>query len=115
MIENASPVGKSIGDKEIEIEEGSKYSGNGSPFPGQKKMDMELEGEKKQQMPPASVMTRLILIMVWRKLIRNPNTYSSLLGLIWSLVSFRSTSFSFFYQLIEMFLHILMYEIIKTI
>ncbi|CAA6654411.1 unnamed protein product [Spirodela intermedia] len=39
--------------------------------------------------PPASVMTRLILIMVWRKLIRNPNTYSSLIGLIWSLVSFR--------------------------
>ncbi|KAL8541034.1 hypothetical protein ACS0TY_002358 [Phlomoides rotata] len=30
-------------------------------------------------MPPASVMTRLILIMVWRKLIRNPNTYSSLM------------------------------------
>ncbi|CAN1828845.1 Probable auxin efflux carrier component 8 [Linum perenne] len=40
-------------------------------------------------MPPASVMTRLILIMVWRKLIRNPNTYSSLIGLIWSLVAFR--------------------------
>ncbi|XP_071725122.1 auxin efflux carrier component 3-like isoform X2 [Rutidosis leptorrhynchoides] len=40
-------------------------------------------------MPPASVMTRLILIMVWRKLIRNPNTYSSLIGLIWALVSFR--------------------------
>ncbi|KAJ4780135.1 Auxin efflux carrier component [Rhynchospora pubera] len=40
-------------------------------------------------MPPASVMTRLILIMVWRKLIRNPNTYSSLIGIIWSLVSFR--------------------------
>ncbi|MCD7451866.1 Peptidyl-prolyl cis-trans isomerase pin4 [Datura stramonium] len=34
-------------------------------------------------------MTRLILIMVWRKLIRNPNTYSSLIGLIWSLISFR--------------------------
>ncbi|PSR88164.1 Auxin efflux carrier component like [Actinidia chinensis var. chinensis] len=42
-----------------------------------------------KQMPPASVMTRLILIMVWRKLIRNPNTYSSLIGLIWSLVCFR--------------------------
>ncbi|KAL0446786.1 UNVERIFIED_CONTAM: Auxin efflux carrier component 7 [Sesamum latifolium] len=42
-----------------------------------------------KHMPPASVMTRLILIMVWRKLIRNPNTYSSLLGLIWSLVSYR--------------------------
>nr|WCB22846.1 PIN1C [Zizania latifolia] len=40
-------------------------------------------------MPPTSVMTRLILIMVWRKLIRNPNTYSSLIGLIWSLVCFR--------------------------
>ncbi|KAK4358408.1 hypothetical protein RND71_024018 [Anisodus tanguticus] len=42
-----------------------------------------------KQMLPASVMTRLILIMVWRKLIRNPNTYSSLIGLIWSLISFR--------------------------
>nr|CAB3490841.1 unnamed protein product [Digitaria exilis] len=38
-------------------------------------------------MPPASVMTRLILIMVWRKLIRNPNTYSSLIGIIWSLAA----------------------------
>ncbi|KAL3654478.1 Peptidyl-prolyl cis-trans isomerase pin4 [Castilleja foliolosa] len=42
-----------------------------------------------KHLPPASVMTRLILIMVWRKLIRNPNTYSSLIGVIWSLVSFR--------------------------
>nr|XP_043610393.1 probable auxin efflux carrier component 1b [Erigeron canadensis] len=44
---------------------------------------------KATSMPPASVMTRLILIMVWRKLIRNPNTYSSLIGLTWSLVSFK--------------------------
>ncbi|CAN4118660.1 unnamed protein product [Withania somnifera] len=44
---------------------------------------------KATALPPASVMTRLILIMVWRKLIRNPNTYSSLLGLTWSLISFR--------------------------
>ncbi|KAF8021295.1 hypothetical protein BT93_G1660 [Corymbia citriodora subsp. variegata] len=42
-----------------------------------------------KQMPPASVMTRLILIMVWRKLIRNPNTYSSLIGIIWSLIAYR--------------------------
>lgn len=49
---------------------------------------------KPKTMPPASVMTRLILIMVWRKLIRNPNTYSSLIGLTWSLVSFRYLSFS---------------------
>ncbi|KAH9738887.1 auxin efflux carrier component [Citrus sinensis] len=48
------------------------------------------QGEPKPTaMPPTSVMTRLILIMVWRKLIRNPNTYSSLIGLTWSLVSFR--------------------------
>ncbi|KAK6115454.1 hypothetical protein DH2020_007723 [Rehmannia glutinosa] len=80
------------GDKEIEIEDASKFPTNASPYSScQKKMDPE-EGEmmeKKTQMPPASVMTRLILIMVWRKLIRNPNTYSSLLGLIWSLISFR--------------------------
>ncbi|KAG0478747.1 hypothetical protein HPP92_013466 [Vanilla planifolia] len=44
---------------------------------------------KRTAMPPTSVMTRLILIMVWRKLIRNPNSYSSLIGLTWSLVSFR--------------------------
>ncbi|CAM8973373.1 hypothetical protein QQ045_030324 [Rhodiola kirilowii] len=44
---------------------------------------------KATSMPPASVVTRLILIMVWRKLIRNPNTYSSLIGLTWALVSFR--------------------------
>ncbi|KAE8009852.1 hypothetical protein FH972_006261 [Carpinus fangiana] len=47
------------------------------------------DGEKKQQMPPASVMTKLILVMVWRKLIRNPNTYSSVLGIAWSLISSR--------------------------
>ncbi|XP_039050527.1 auxin efflux carrier component 1-like [Hibiscus syriacus] len=44
---------------------------------------------KPKTMPPPSVITRLILIMVWRKLIRNPNTYSSLIGLTWSLISFR--------------------------
>ncbi|XP_068658502.1 probable auxin efflux carrier component 1c isoform X1 [Aristolochia californica] len=57
--------------------------------------DGDMQGSKghgdkgTKAMPPTSVMTRLILIMVWRKLIRNPNTYSSLIGLIWSLVSFR--------------------------
>ncbi|XP_013610397.1 PREDICTED: auxin efflux carrier component 2-like [Brassica oleracea var. oleracea] len=59
---------------------------------GKKGNDVEdggVGGPRKQQMLPASVMTRLILIMVWRKLIRNPNTYSSLFGLAWSLVSFK--------------------------
>ncbi|KAK4265562.1 hypothetical protein QN277_026596 [Acacia crassicarpa] len=80
----------SAGEREGEIEEGvrkSPYSSTGQT----KKVEMEEdeEGNKKQQMPPASVMTRLILIMVWRKLIRNPNTYSSLFGVAWSLISFR--------------------------
>lgn len=52
----------------------------------------KLGDNKAKVMPPTSVMTRLILIMVWRKLIRNPNTYSSLIGLTWSLVSFRLTT-----------------------
>ncbi|KAG7021686.1 Auxin efflux carrier component 2, partial [Cucurbita argyrosperma subsp. argyrosperma] len=71
-----------------------KGNNNGSSYSDfQKKMNIE-DGDyeqknNKQHMPPASVMTRLILIMVWRKLIRNPNTYSSLIGVIWSLVSYR--------------------------
>ncbi|KAJ6373851.1 hypothetical protein OIU78_029525 [Salix suchowensis] len=60
-------------DREMNGHEGEKVGFDGKPKP----------------MPPTSVMTRLILIMVWRKLIRNPNTYSSLIGLTWSLVSFR--------------------------
>ena len=60
-------------DREMNNPEGEKVGAAGKPKP----------------MPPTSVMTRLILIMVWRKLIRNPNTYSSLIGLTWSLVSFR--------------------------
>lgn len=42
-----------------------------------------------QEMPRALVMLKLILTMVGRKLSRNPNTYSSVLGLIWSLISFK--------------------------
>lgn len=53
-------------------------------------------------MPPTSVMTRLILIMVWRKLIRNPNTYSSLIGLTWSLISFRYETLNPFYSMLEL-------------
>ncbi|MED6216505.1 protein that induces appearance of [PIN+] prion when overproduced [Stylosanthes scabra] len=88
LIENMSPGRR--GDREVEIEEGGK-SPYSSSCHQKKVVDMEEgDGKKnKQHMPPASVMTRLILIMVWRKLIRNPNTYSSLLGLTWSLISFR--------------------------
>ncbi|KAL9330353.1 hypothetical protein ACSQ67_005356 [Phaseolus vulgaris] len=65
--------GFSFGKREIENEHEGEKAGNRNP----------------KTMPPTSVMTRLILIMVWRKLIRNPNTYSSLIGLTWSLISFR--------------------------
>lgn len=93
LIEHMTPTAKVSGDKDLEIEEGSKFPTSGSPFSCQKKANMEEgDGSRKQQMPPASVMTRLILIMVWRKLIRNPNTYSSLFGLTWSLISFRYIS-----------------------
>ncbi|KAK9671191.1 hypothetical protein RND81_12G012300 [Saponaria officinalis] len=44
---------------------------------------------KRSTMPSAGVMLRLILVMVWRKLVRNPNTYSGLIALIWSFISFR--------------------------
>ncbi|XP_010913714.1 auxin efflux carrier component 2 [Elaeis guineensis] len=93
---NASPIRKAGVNGELEIEDGCKsLEGKfpASPFVAQKK-GADTGGvaglvESNHRMPPASVMTRLILIMVWRKLIRNPNTYSSLLGLVWSLVSFR--------------------------
>ncbi|XP_024024164.1 auxin efflux carrier component 2 [Morus notabilis] len=104
--ENMSPAGKMVGSDQRDHltdtdhhQEGSnnsninnsKFPMGSSPYTCQKKVDVaEGEiGQKKQQMPPASVMTRLILIMVWRKLIRNPNTYSSLFGLAWSLISFK--------------------------
>eukprot|EP00250_Pteridium_aquilinum_P016540 c23150_g1_i1 orf=131-2491(-) len=41
------------------------------------------------RMPSSNVMIKLILQMVARKLIRNPNTYASLVGVTWSLISFR--------------------------
>nr|WIC44226.1 auxin efflux carrier [Ceratopteris pteridoides] len=44
---------------------------------------------KPQEMPAAPVLAKLILRMVGRKLLQNPNTYSSLLGIVWSLIAFR--------------------------
>ncbi|KAI4348586.1 hypothetical protein L6164_009294 [Bauhinia variegata] len=70
--------------------EGPVLSKLGSSSTAELHPKTEAQGEPKPtSMPPTSVMTRLILIMVWRKLIRNPNTYSSLFGLTWSLVSFK--------------------------
>ncbi|XP_073290048.1 auxin efflux carrier component 6-like isoform X2 [Primulina huaijiensis] len=50
----------------------------------------DMKGEPaNHEMPRAVVMLRIILIVVGRKLSRNPNTYSSVLGLLWSLISFK--------------------------
>ncbi|XP_021816011.1 auxin efflux carrier component 2-like [Prunus avium] len=91
LILNMSPGRKMSEDRVLEIEEGSKFPASASPYSSfRKKVDMEDGGvAKKHQMLPASVMIRLILIMIWRKLIRNPNTYASLLGLAWSLISYK--------------------------
>ncbi|CAN1121550.1 Probable auxin efflux carrier component 1c [Linum perenne] len=51
-----------------------------------KEMDDDYDESKKGA--PKGVMGRLVMIMVWKKLIRNPNTYASLLGIFWSLLSF---------------------------
>jgi auxin efflux carrier family len=104
------------GDVGLEIEDGmmkspatglgAKFPVSGSPYVAPRKKGADVPGleEAAHPMPPASVMTRLILIMVWRKLIRNPNTYSSLIGLVWSLVSFRYTS-QFQFYCISRFMH----------
>ncbi|MQL70617.1 hypothetical protein Taro_002940, partial [Colocasia esculenta] len=39
--------------------------------------------------PQRKVKVRLVLLKVWQKLIRNPNTYSSCAGVMWALISFR--------------------------
>ncbi|XP_052158131.1 auxin efflux carrier component 2 [Oryza glaberrima] len=98
---SVTPAAKN-GGGEVEIEDGlkspaaglaAKFPVSGSPYVAPRKKgggaDVPGLAEAAHPMPPTSVMTRLILIMVWRKLIRNPNTYSSLIGLVWSLVSFR--------------------------
>ncbi|KAL1217443.1 Auxin efflux carrier component 2 [Cardamine amara subsp. amara] len=92
LIENMTPGRKGHVEMDQDGNNEGKSGVSSSPYMGKKGSDMEdggPGGPRKQQMPPASVMTRLILIMVWRKLIRNPNTYSSLIGLAWSLVSFK--------------------------
>lgn len=48
----------------------------------------EAVGERNES-PPAVVMINLILNMVWRKLVRNPNTYASVIGISWALTSYR--------------------------
>ncbi|XP_031259392.1 auxin efflux carrier component 6 [Pistacia vera] len=72
---------KDVAEKEISFRDNAKI-----PMPE----DTEArEAATDQKMPHALVMIRLILTVVGRKLSRNPNTYSSVLGLLWSLISFK--------------------------
>ncbi|KAL3578382.1 hypothetical protein D5086_019886 [Populus alba] len=81
--------GDDVDQREKEGPTGLNKLGSSSTAELQPKAAEAPDSGGSRKMPPASVMTRLILIMVWRKLIRNPNTYSSLIGLTWSLVAFR--------------------------
>ncbi|KAL3845448.1 hypothetical protein ACJIZ3_002851 [Penstemon smallii] len=71
-----------FGDKDLSFRDCSNI------IPMQEGSDMKGTSTN-QEMPRALVMLRLILIVVGRKLSRNPNTYSSVLGLLWSLISFK--------------------------
>lgn len=81
--------GKENREEYMEREDFSFGNGGGHEGGDEKMEESTVKVGRATTMPPTSVMTRLILIMVWRKLIRNPNTYSSLIGLVWSLISFR--------------------------
>lgn len=70
-----------LSEKEISFRDSSKI-----PMPDEAESK---EAAANQKMPHALVMLRLILTVVGRKLSRNPNTYSSVLGVLWSLISFK--------------------------
>ncbi|KAK3134757.1 hypothetical protein QOZ80_5BG0410350 [Eleusine coracana subsp. coracana] len=67
----------------------AKVESGSTTMEQQQQQHKEKKDGRGQQTAPAGVMARLILTMVWRRLIRNPNTYASLVGLVWSLVAFR--------------------------
>ncbi|KAG9451830.1 hypothetical protein H6P81_004734 [Aristolochia fimbriata] len=57
-------------------------------------VEPEMQGEEQTQREEqpktsTSLKVKLILLMVWRKLIKNPNTYATLAGLSWASISFR--------------------------
>ncbi|MED6155446.1 hypothetical protein PIB30_005298 [Stylosanthes scabra] len=62
---------------------------NNAPHVSDQTDDDSKAGGNKQQMASILVMTKLTLIMAWKKLIKTPNIWASILGLIWSLVAFR--------------------------
>ncbi|KAL3725662.1 hypothetical protein ACJRO7_030661 [Eucalyptus globulus] len=85
--ENASKMS----DEERNAENASKMSDEERNAENASKMSDEERNAVNAELgrPPLTVMTRLVLLMVWRKLIVNPNIYSSVIGLAWSLLSFK--------------------------
>ncbi|EEF36244.1 Auxin efflux carrier component, putative [Ricinus communis] len=81
--QNGGAGSKDITEKEISFRDSSK-----TPAADEEET-IAKDATNVQEMPGALVMIRLILIVVGRKLSRNPNTYSSVLGLLWSLISFK--------------------------
>lgn len=87
----------SVPEKEISFRDALKVAPSPTAAGGAGSMEEGVAGKDtapvaaigKQEMPSATVMVRLILTVVGRKLSRNPNTYSSILGLVWSLISFK--------------------------
>lgn len=77
MVWESPAEGHDVGDKDLSFRDCTKIEmHDGSDITN-------------QEMPRALVMLKLILVVVGRKLSRNPNTYSSVLGLLWSLISFK--------------------------
>ncbi|KAH9757398.1 auxin efflux carrier component 6 [Citrus sinensis] len=86
VFRNPSPVvpgGRMVWDSPGKYQ-GDRQAGKDAPDEAESK-----EAAINQKMPHALVMLRLILTVVGRKLSRNPNTYSSVLGVLWSLISFK--------------------------
>ncbi|KAL3641708.1 Auxin efflux carrier component 6 [Castilleja foliolosa] len=93
VFRQASPVVKMVWESPAEGQSSRNDDVGGEKdlsFRDCAKIEVEDGSEKKkEEMPKAVVMLRLILTMVGRKLARNPNTYSSVFGLLWSLISFK--------------------------
>eukprot|EP01018_Ginkgo_biloba_P014266 Gb_03217 [translate_table: standard] len=84
----------SFGNKSMNAEAGDKEGPRLSKFTSSStaaltpKLLAEADVQRNDS-PPAAVMINLILNMVWRKLVRNPNSYASVIGMIWALTSCR--------------------------
>ncbi|MCI33751.1 auxin efflux carrier component 2-like, partial [Trifolium medium] len=42
---------------------------------------------EQQMLPSRGMMTKLILVRVWRKLSKNPNLYAAVLAIVWAFIA----------------------------